>query len=94
MRNIFNITIQLSICCFLLNACVPANLFSEVEKEKDLCKSEREELYTENENLTVENTELKAKLELAEDAGIRTEEQCIENIEELKTLKNRYAHYF
>ncbi len=74
-----------------LAACVPPQLYSETEKERDQCKNEREELLTENEKLTVENTELKANLDQSEAEVKRTEEQGLANAEELKNLKGKYS---
>lgn len=72
-------------------ACVPPAYFSEVETERDEFKNETEGLFTENEKLTVENTELEADLELAAKEQKRIEEQGLANAEELKTLKVRYS---
>lgn len=71
-------------------SCVPPQLYSESETERNACKLERDELLTENEKLTVENTELKANLELLEDAKNRIEESGLANAEELKVLKGKY----
>jgi chemotaxis protein MotB len=75
---------------FICLSCMPPKFFSEVETERDNCRNEREGLIAENEKITVENTELRAKLELAEEARKRMEESGIENATELKTLKARY----
>ena len=71
--------------------CVAPKYFAEVETENKDCKGEREELRVENEKLTVTNTELKSKLEVAEEAQKLIEEQGISNAEELKNLKSRYS---
>ena len=71
-------------------ACVPQAQFSEVEGERNNYKNERDGLFTDNEKLTVENTELKADLELAVKEQKRIEEQGMTNAEELKILKGRY----
>jgi chemotaxis protein MotB len=75
---------------FVQSGCVPPKLFSEVQTERDNCKNEHENLVSDNEKLTVENTELKANLELAEEAKKRMEESGVGNAEELKVLKSRY----
>lgn len=75
---------------FIIQACVPPAYFAEVETERDRFKNESEELFTENEQLTVEKTELKADLELAAKEKKRMEEQGLANVEELKILKGRY----
>lgn len=71
-------------------ACVPPKLFTEVETEKNNCKNEREGLVADNEKLTVENTELKANLELTRKTVKRMEEDGLGNTEELNALKSRY----
>lgn len=71
-------------------ACVPPAYFSEVETERDDFKNEKEGLFNENEKLTVENTEIKADLELAAKEQKRIEELGMANAEELKILKGRY----
>jgi chemotaxis protein MotB len=84
---------KLAITCILLNTfigCVPPKLFTETETQRDNCSNEREGLITDNEKLTVENTELKANLELAKEAEKRIEENGFANAEELKSLKARY----
>jgi chemotaxis protein MotB len=75
---------------FMHFSCVPPKLYSEVVAERDNYQREREGLLSENEKLTVENTELKANLELAKEAKKRVEEGGMINEEELKTLKSRY----
>lgn len=74
----------------VLTACVPPKLFTELENDKNNCTNERGELIAENEKLTVDNTELKAKLELADEARKRIEESGSSNTEELNNLKSRY----
>lgn len=88
--NYFSI-IFFSLFLFSFNACVPPKLFSELESEKNTCSNEREELRSENEKLTVDNTELKAKLESAEEAKKRMEENAYSNVDELNNLKSRYT---
>jgi chemotaxis protein MotB len=71
-------------------ACVPPKLFTEVETEKDNCINERKGLIADNEKLTVENSELKANLELASETAKRIAENGQGNTEELNALKSRY----
>ncbi len=84
----FNIVILYII---LLSNCVPPQYVSEIESERDNCKTIREELWTENEKLTVQNTELQADLELAKAAKAKMEEMGLKNAEELKNLKSRHS---
>jgi len=80
----------LFLCIFIFSHCVPPKYLSEIEEERDHCKNEREELWTENEKLTVKNTELEAGLELEKTTKERMEERGLENAEELKNLKARH----
>ncbi|MBN2522493.1 MAG: OmpA family protein [Bacteroidales bacterium] len=75
----------------LLSGCVPPQYVSEIESERDNCKTIREELWIENEKLTVQNTELQADLEFAKTAKARMEEMGLKNAEELKNLKARHS---
>ncbi len=90
MKTLIQYTLFAAFSIFLTLSCVPPQLFSESESDRNDCRQERDELLAENEKLTVENTELKAGLELAEDAKKRIEENVIANAEELKVLKGRY----
>lgn len=78
------------ILLFSNQACVPPELYSEAEAQKEKCQTEREELLAENEELTVENTELKSNLELTEEVKKRMEESGFTNAEELNKLKDQY----
>ncbi len=71
----------------LAQSCIPPKLFSDVERERDNCKNERDALIAENEKLGVENTELKAKLEITNESIKRLESSGMGNIEELNTMK-------
>ena len=79
-----------SLLIYIQYSCVPPQLYSESETERNSCKQERDVLLSDNEKLTVENTEMKANLELADEARKRMEESGLSNAEELKTLKGRY----
>ncbi|NJK85885.1 MAG: hypothetical protein HC906_07885 [Bacteroidales bacterium] len=48
---------------FIATACVPPTQFNETRNEQLKCSDERELLVKQNEKLTVENTEMKARLE-------------------------------
>jgi chemotaxis protein MotB len=78
------------ILLFGFTSCAPPKLFSEIEDKNNKCTNERGELTSENEKLTVDNTELKAKLELAELARKRMEENGFSNADELNNLKSKY----
>ncbi len=74
----------------LNQSCVPPKLYSETETERNNCVNERDALIAENEKLSVENTELKANLELAAASNKRMEESGMGNVEELNALKSRF----
>ena len=73
-----------------MQSCVPPDLYSEMKTDYRDCIRERKEILSENEKLTVENTELKATIELTENEKQRIEESGVENLEELEVLKGRY----
>jgi chemotaxis protein MotB len=56
-------TIGLILGLFLVNACVPTRQFQELKQKNELTVSERDSLKSTNETLTVQNTEMEAKLE-------------------------------
>ncbi|MBN1597464.1 MAG: OmpA family protein [Bacteroidales bacterium] len=90
MSNIIFDIFKISLASWMFLSCVPPKLYSELEAERNKCKDESTELWTENEQLTVKNTELKSQLDLAAEAGKRAEEQYLRNTEEFKLLKDRY----
>jgi chemotaxis protein MotB len=75
---------------FLTISCIPPKYFAEVESDKNMYKKDKEELVTENEKLIVENTECKARNGQMDEARKRAEDKCVDDAEELKTLKIRY----
>ncbi len=71
-------------------ACVPQKLYTDLDSENNKCKNEREQLVAENEKMTVDITELKAKLEHDSIMLKQIEESGAANTEELKGLKDRF----
>lgn len=84
------IMFMIVITVYLIISCVPPQLYSETDNDRNNCIRERDELLAENEKMTVENTELNAQLELVENAKKRMEENGMANAEELKILKGSY----
>jgi chemotaxis protein MotB len=86
------ITTRLMFCLLVINfiSCVTPKLYTELESENKKFKNEREQLISDNEKMTVEITELKAKLIHDSTALKQIEESGIANTEELKSLKTRY----
>ncbi len=62
MRNILAVLILAYVFIFM-NACVPTRQFQELKGKNEITVHERDSLKSENEELTVQNTETSAKLE-------------------------------
>lgn len=71
-------------------SCAAPKVYQEAVEGKEDCQKERDEILKENEKLTVDNTELKSKLEGAGDELERTKKSHIEEAEEMKRLKGEY----
>jgi chemotaxis protein MotB len=71
-------------------SCVAPKVFQETKSEKEVCAGERDETMKDNERLTVENTELKSKMEGSENEIDRIKQSHIEESEELKRLQSEY----
>lgn len=77
---------------FVATSCVAPKVYQETKSEKDLCAAERNEAMKENEHLTVENTELKAKIEGSQKEIERINQAHLEETDELKRLKSEYQN--
>jgi len=78
-------------------ACVPSNQFREVKHKKNDLQEERDEIFAENERLTVENREMKAMIDQVEEQqekfvedSIRLYGQLEEAREEIAAMSRRY----
>jgi chemotaxis protein MotB len=71
-------------------SCAAPKVYQETLEGKEDCEKERDEVIKENEHLTVENTELQAKLGVADKELERTKKSHIEEAEEMKRLKGEY----
>lgn len=78
------------IAAVVLGSCAAPKIYDEAVKAKDDCSRERDELLSQNEKLTVDNTELKAKLEGSHKEIKRIEQQHAEEAEEMKRIKSEY----
>ena len=78
-------TIFYILLCLLFIGCVPLKQYEKIKNDNMTFSKEREELISEK--LTVENTELKAKLESIEDDKIKLAEEERSAITELKKLQ-------
>ena len=94
MKRIFYIVLGLA----LLGSCVPTSEFSQLSKKSNSLQGERDDLMAENEHLTVENREMKAKFDLVEDQkqrniedSIRIQKRVDELEQELAQLDRKYA---
>jgi chemotaxis protein MotB len=74
----------------LMGSCVAPKIFQETKSERDVSVGERDATMKENEQLTVENTELKAKMEGSEKEIERINQAHLDESEELKRLKDEY----
>ncbi|HBH48389.1 MAG TPA: hypothetical protein DDX98_07100 [Bacteroidales bacterium] len=74
----------------LLTSCVSSKLFQESQEQISKTQLERDELFEENERLTVENAELKAKKEELNQEIERTVKSHAEEAAEMKRLKSEY----
>ncbi len=78
-------------------SCVPTTQFREVDKKKTALQQDRDELFAENEMLTVQNREMKSminqveeqKVKFVEDS-IRLYKEVISAREEIASLERRY----
>ena len=75
----------------LFTSCVSQKLHQEAQEQIGTTKLERDELFEENEKLTVENTELKAKTETQEEEIARIFKSHEEEADEMKRLKSDYG---
>ncbi len=80
------------------SSCVPATQFREVDRKSESLQQERDELMAENEHLTVQNREMKARINNVEERqeafvedSIRLHRQIQEQKEELARLERKYA---
>jgi chemotaxis protein MotB len=71
-------------------SCVSPRLFQESQEQLSVSKSDRDQLFSENEQLTVENTELKAKTEEQKSELKRIVKGHEEETQEMKRLKSDY----
>lgn len=74
----------------IFNSCVSQKLHQEAQEQITSTNLERDELFEENERLTVENTELKATTETQGNEIDRIVKSYEEEAQEMKRLKNDY----
>ncbi|HJX70886.1 MAG TPA: OmpA family protein [Bacteroidales bacterium] len=75
---------------FSIMACVPPSQFKETQLENQDCQEERDLLISDNEKLTVENTELKSNLEKNKEILSRLSSDSLKYQEELNHLKKQH----
>lgn len=75
----------------LLFSCVPTSQFKEVDTKSNELQRDRDELFAENEMLTVENTEMKAKITSVEDMTEKFITDSIRLHNEIKDVKQELA---
>lgn len=71
-------------------SCAAPKVYQEAVSERDNCQDEREGLLKSNEKLSVENTELQAKLETTQGDIERLKNSHSDEAEDLKRIKSEY----
>ncbi len=74
-----------------LASCVPAKHFQEVRQKSTTMENERDRLMAENEQLTVENTEMKSKMDKVEQEREEFVEDSIARHEEIEDLRSQVS---
>ncbi|MDF1572531.1 MAG: OmpA family protein [Bacteroidales bacterium] len=69
-------------------SCVPATQFREVDKKRDAIQENRDEIFAENERLTVENREMKAMINQVEEQREKFVEDSIRLYREIDKAKS------
>jgi chemotaxis protein MotB len=77
---------------FSLTSCVPLKQFKDIQRENKNCQKERNFLKGENERLTVDNNELKSKIEVINENISKLIEDSIRKKNELTELSDQYNH--
>ncbi len=85
-----NITLLYLVVFFMLLSCVPPSQFRETQNLSQDCQEERDMLTSRNEKLTVENTELKAKLDANENSLGELNKNNEQKQDDYNQLKKQY----
>jgi len=78
------------IMLIIFSGCVPAKQFEEVQQSAKKCEEERELLKDENKNLTITNTELKAKTEQLQKRIENLQQDSLKKTTKLHAVKIKY----
>lgn len=78
------------IMLIIFSGCVPAKQFEEVQQSAKKCEEERELLKDENKNLTITNTELKAKTEQLQKRIENLQQDSLEKTTKLHAVEIKY----
>jgi chemotaxis protein MotB len=87
MKRIFYILIALA----LLASCVPASEFAQLSNKSSSLQGERDDLMAENEYLTVENREMKAKFDKVDEQEKKNIQDSIRIQKRVEKLENEIA---
>ncbi len=79
-----------TLLAFTIIACVPPRQFRDIQRENKDCQEERDLLKGVNERLSVENNELKSKIEVINDNITKLLEDSIKKKSELAELSGEY----
>lgn len=82
--------IQVLFLSILLAGCVPAKQFEALQDKSDKCDQEREILKEENRNFSVENTELKSKIDVFKNQLSELQKDSIDRETKLRTFEMKY----
>lgn len=88
MKNIITLLILTGLFTV---SCVPPQRFKEVSAKGNKLERERDQLMTENEQLTVQNTEMKSKMDMVEAERQRFNEDSIKLGQELDKVQKDYS---
>lgn len=87
MKNTIKTFIITVLTGLLFNACVPVTQFNALEEKQEKTSGERDQLFSENEKLTVENTELKARYKSQDESLEKLRADSIQRLKEMKVLQ-------
>jgi chemotaxis protein MotB len=90
MKNERFLIIFIITSALFLSSCVAPKVYREAVEAKENCNKERDEALKNNEMLTVENTELKSKLETSQQEIKRMQDSYAENADEMVRMKSEY----
>ncbi len=92
-NKLYNVFIPVLIVMLAMQACVPAKQLKELQYKHNRAVSDRDSLKDVNEELTVENTEMEAELELLKNQNSSVRQQLANEIDTSRHFKHQYKVY-